>query len=86
MGCLRDPSRRRRALVTRFQGWEDLYLEPVWEHRSTFVLVAGYDCDYGPGNDCAGRTIVRCTVRGVCEQVAKPDGVVQVQERRLPPS
>ncbi len=74
---------RDGALVTTFQGSNNLYRNSSWERPSTFVFYAGYDCNDG---DCPSIVVVRCTVHGACEQVAPPAGVILAQERQVPPS
>jgi hypothetical protein len=74
---------RDGALVTTFQGSNNLYRNTSWERPSAFVFYAGYDCSDG---DCPSIIVVRCTVHGACEQVAPPAGIILTQERQVPPS
>jgi hypothetical protein len=94
-----DTMRIRRArdgaVVTKFQGWHNLDVDddsPTWETPSTFVFTAEYNCGYSDDDEdagwisCSSSVTVRCTVHGVCEQMALPVGALQIDERQLPPS
>ena len=75
---------RTGALVARFKAvvLQDDAWAPVWENASTISFMDGYDC----GDGCLYALVVRCTVRGTCQQISRHDGISLPFERRLPPT